>query len=344
MAGADSQNLSGSSARRYIAFINSIPLAIYRTTIEGNIVFCNGGFAQTFGFDSPDELIGTPAINLYRNKKDRGILVDAIMQRGRVSDLPISFLKRNGTPIWCAVTARAVLDDDGIVVHLDGVLKDITDEIEEKYEAPKLDGIEGDSRDIIILIDLQGNLIDITDAGAEVLGLSVSASVGQLLSDFIIPKHRKLFLLFLSDLLKFGLGEIILALIDSSGVEHYLECHAVLVKKDGKAHHIKSIARDITEKIKKQKNRTNRDKFKGVLEMAGGVAHRLNQPLTIVNNLINDLINDFRPDDPLLQKIMTINNQIQKMNEITEKIGNIKKYEAMEYVAGIKIVDIDKAS
>jgi signal transduction histidine kinase len=116
------------------------------------------------------------------------------------------------------------------------------------------------------------------------------------------------------------------------------------VRRDGKAHHIKSIARDITEKIKKQKDRTNTDKFKGVLEMAGGVAHRLNQPLTIVNNLINDLIYDFRPDDPLLQKIMTINNQIQKMNEITEKIGNIKKYEAMEYVAGIKIVDIDKAS
>jgi PAS domain S-box-containing protein len=337
--------LSGDkSARRYIAFINSIPMAIYRTTIEGNIVFCNGGFAQTFGFDSPDELIDTPAINLYRNKKDRGILVDAIMQRGRVSDLPISFLKKNGTPIWCAVTARAVLDDDGIAVHLDGVLKDITDEIEEKYEAPKLDGIEGDPRDIIILIDLQGYLIDITEAGAEVLGLSISASVGKSLSDFIIPKQRKLFLLFLSDLLKFGSGEIILALIDSSDTEHYLECHAVLVKKDGKAHHIKSIARDVTEKIEKQKDHTNRDKFKGVLEMAGGVVHRLNQPLTIVNNLINDLINDFKPDDPLLQKIMTINNQIQKMNEITEKIGNIKKYEAMDYVAGIKIVDIDKAS
>ena len=344
MAGADSQNLSDGSARRYIEFINSIPLAIYRTTIEGNIVFCNGGFAQTLGFDSPDELIGTPAINLYRNKKDRGLLVDAIMQRGRVFDLPISFLKKNGTPIWCAVTASAVLDDDGIAVHLDGVLKDITDEIEEKSEAPKLDEIPRDPRDIIIYIDLQGNLIDITDAGAGLLGLSVSATVGKSLSDFIIPKHRKLFLLFLSDLLKLGSGEIILALIDGSGREHFLECHAVLVKKDGKAHHIKSIARDITEKIKKQKDRTNTDKFKGVLEMAGGVAHRLNQPLTIVNNLINDLINDFRPDDPLIQKIMTINNQIQKMNEITEKIGNIKKYEAMEYVAGIKIVDIDKAS
>jgi hypothetical protein len=32
------------------------------------------------------------------------------------------------------------------------------------------------------------------------------------------------------------------------------------------------------------------------------------------------------------------------MNDITDKLGRIKKYEAMDYVAGIKIVDIEKAS
>ncbi len=32
------------------------------------------------------------------------------------------------------------------------------------------------------------------------------------------------------------------------------------------------------------------------------------------------------------------------MNEIAKKISNIKKYKAMDYVAGVKIVDIDKAS
>ncbi len=78
--------------------------------------------------------------------------------------------------------------------------------------------------------------------------------------------------------------------------------------------------------------------------MAGGVAHRLNQPLTIVNNVLNELINDSQPEDPRYQKIMAVHKQIKKMNEITKKIGNIKKYEAMDYVAGIKIVDIDKAS
>jgi hypothetical protein len=32
------------------------------------------------------------------------------------------------------------------------------------------------------------------------------------------------------------------------------------------------------------------------------------------------------------------------MNDITEKIGNIRKYVAMDYVAGVKIVDIERAA
>ena len=44
------------------------------------------------------------------------------------------------------------------------------------------------------------------------------------------------------------------------------------------------------------------------------------------------------------QKVMKVHRQIKKMNDITKKISNIKKYEAMDYVAGIRIVDIEKAS
>ena len=43
-------------------------------------------------------------------------------------------------------------------------------------------------------------------------------------------------------------------------------------------------------------------------------------------------------------KIVKVHNQIKKMNDITDKLGRIRKYESMDYVAGIKIVDIEKAS
>ena len=80
------------------------------------------------------------------------------------------------------------------------------------------------------------------------------------------------------------------------------------------------------------------------MEMAGGVAHRLNQPLTIVNNLLNDIINQTRKDDPNFADLLKVLDQIKKMNELTQKISNIKKYEPVDYVAGIKIVDIDNAT
>ncbi len=251
MAGSPVQSIFDGSASRYLEFINSLPAAIFRKTLEGKIVFCNRGYARILGFDTPEELIGYPVINLYRNKKDRGILVDAVVKRGRVTDLPIALMKKDGTPVWCAATVRAVLDDDGIVVHLDGVLKDITAEIEEKQEAPRREGLDT-TDDIILVFDLQGYLLDINEAGSELLGYPSNELVGKSLSEFLSPKHRELFLLFLSDILKMGSEEVVLSLIDSRGVEQNLECHALLVKKDGRAHHIKSIARDITKKLKKQ--------------------------------------------------------------------------------------------
>ncbi len=333
-----------SSTRWYIDFLNSLPIAVYRTTIEGKIVFCNRAYARIFGFDNIGELIGYPVINLYRNKKDRGILVNTIMQRGRVTDLPVAFVKRDRIPIWCAVTARAVLDDDGIVVHLDGMMRDITGEIEEKGETPSLDGVFRAGNDIIFIFDLHGNILDVNAAGTELLGYAADDLRNRSMTDLLIPRHRELFLLFFSDILKFGSEQVVLSLVDKDGKMHHLDCHALLVKKENRAQHIKGIAQDITDRMKQQKARANNEKLQGVLEMAGGVAHRLNQPLTIVNNLLDEVISDIRPDDVNYEKIMTVQNQIIKMNEITQKIGNVRKYAAMDYVAGVKIVDIDKTS
>jgi two-component system cell cycle sensor histidine kinase/response regulator CckA len=221
------------SARRFAEFFDSIPAAVFRTTIEGKIVYCNRAFAHTFGFDSALDLIDYPIIELYQNKKDRGALVHSIMQRGRLTDMPIAFKKKDKTPIWCAITARAVLDDDGMIINLDGTLRDITEEIDTQRVSPSLDGLVDELND---------------------------------------------------------------------------------------------------------------DKFQGVLEMAGGVAHSLSQPLTIINNLFNEILSELVKDGEVYQKIMKVHQQIIKMNSITKKIANIKKYEAMDYVAGVKIVDIDKAS
>ena len=223
MTGASPHIAIDKSPRWHADFLDSFPVGIYRTTLEGRLIFVNKAFASIFGFDSAGDLIGYPEVNLYHVRQDRGALIKAVLEQGYVEELSLPLKKNDGAPIWCAVTARAVFDDDGIVVFLDGLMRDITEETENK-------------------------------------------------------------------------------------------------------------------------ERSTKEKFQGVLEMAGGVAHSLNQPLTIINNLLSEVLSDLHPVDRNHQKIVKVHDQIQKLNSIVKKIGGIKKYRAMDYVAGIKIVDIDKAS
>lgn len=338
------QNSYDFSDRKYIEFIDSLPVAIYRTTIEGKIVFCNRLFSDMLGFDSTEELTDYPDVKLYNKLKDRGYLISSALMLGRVIDLPVSFVKKDGTQIWCSVTAKTVFDDEETALFLDSVIREISGEIDDKHDGSKLDCIVDDMNDIIIIFALNGDIIDINKAGAQMFGYKRDELIGKPLVDYVIQKQRDLFILFLSDILKIGKYDGILSVVDCGSTVHHLEFNTLLVKKDGKAQQIKGIARDITEKIKQQKERSLKEKLQGVQEMAGGVAHKLNQPLTVISNLLNEVLNNMPQDSMNHHKLEKVHKQLEKLNEITKKIASVKKYEVIDYVAGVRIVDIDKAS
>jgi two-component system cell cycle sensor histidine kinase/response regulator CckA len=344
MAGENLIDAGDYSARRYAQFFDSLPVPIFRTTIEGKIIYCNHAFADLFGFDSALDLIDYPVIEFYLNKKDRGNLIHTVMKTGRINDLPVALRKKDGTPIWCAITAKAMLDDDGIAINLDGILKEITSDIDTDTRVPEIEGQAENSNRIIMIFDLRGDLININAIAEDLFGAPKERLLGKPLSEFLAPGDRDLFLIFLADIFKIGRNEAILTIMDVNSKMHHLKCQAFLIKNNGRANHIKCIARDVSRLISRQKEQTDNEKLQGVLEMAGGVAHKLNQPLTIINNLIDEILSGLQKDNRFYPKIVKVHNQIKKMNDITDKLGRIRKYESMDYVAGIKIVDIEKAS
>jgi PAS domain S-box-containing protein len=344
MEGQPLKGVVDSTTVRYLDFMNSLPVAVFRTTIEGRIVYCNLGYARIFGYDSPKELIGKPVIDLYHDKIDRGLLIEMLLQRGRVTDLPLRFIKLDGSSVWCAVTARAVMDDDGMVIHLDGVVRDIGDRVEDSGTLVDPENLPNPAEEVMVYFDLKGMILGISAGATELFGFGRKDLAGKSFQDLLIPQHRELFLLLLSDILKFGSEEVVLTVKDCHGQERHIRCNALLVKKDDRVQHIKGVLHDITDSLLQRKERVQSEKFQGVLEMAGGVAHRLNQPLTIVTNLLEDIAGKCRNDDMLFDKVKMVQLQMDRMNDLIKKISSIKKYEAMEYVAGIKIVDIDRAS
>jgi signal transduction histidine kinase len=92
------------------------------------------------------------------------------------------------------------------------------------------------------------------------------------------------------------------------------------------------------------KKQLRRRKLEGVLEMAGAVCHEMNQPMQIILGNSDLLLMHMPENKQLYDKINKIRKGIDRMRKITSKIKNITKYETKDYIGGIKIIDIEKAS
>jgi DNA-binding response OmpR family regulator len=87
-----------------------------------------------------------------------------------------------------------------------------------------------------------------------------------------------------------------------------------------------------------------REKLRGVLEMAGATCHEFNQPMQVISGYCELLLKQVQPDSQIHRQVSNILDAVGCMIEVTRKLQSITKYETREYIAGSRIIDIDKAS
>ena len=201
-----------------------------------------------------------------------------------------------------------------------------------------------DFNDFIFSFDINGQLLDIKRAGADYLHFEKDEALGKSLVEVIGSIYRDFLDIFITDITMASHREGMLIIRDRDGKHHYIEFKVSQIKGKEDPDYFVVSARNVTTRIKKGIHRLSGERLKGVMEMAGGTLHKLNHPLMIINNLSREIFSSMKPDDYNYQKMKTMIEQLKDLNLITKKISQIEKYEAMDYVAGLKIVDIDKSA
>ncbi|MBD2465270.1 PAS domain S-box protein [Oscillatoria sp. FACHB-1407] len=116
--------LQRSEAKFRNIFENS-QVGIYRTrTCDGLILNANQRFADLFGFDSPQEMIGIEhTIGYWVNPSDRQQGIEVMKRDGEVRSYEAQMRKRDGTVFWGLFSSYLNADDD----YIEGVIADISD-------------------------------------------------------------------------------------------------------------------------------------------------------------------------------------------------------------------------
>ena len=108
-------------------FVEHLPVAVYRSTPSGRLVMANEATVAMLGFATAEELMSMTVSDLYADPAVRTRLVERLEQGEEIPPHEVPLRRKDGEIIWVKVTARAVEDEAGETLFMEGVLENVTD-------------------------------------------------------------------------------------------------------------------------------------------------------------------------------------------------------------------------
>ena len=120
----------------------------YRTDKSGRFVMASPSVKQLLGLDA-EELIGCRASEFHDEPDGRPKLLRALdRNKGIVQDYVIRARTANGQRVWISLNARYRHDENGAVVGVEGILRDVTDQIRTKEALQKSEALHKEAQRI----------------------------------------------------------------------------------------------------------------------------------------------------------------------------------------------------
>ncbi|HSQ47709.1 MAG TPA: PAS domain S-box protein, partial [Lutibacter sp.] len=138
--------------------LNNLQDAYLQADLDGNITFANTTAAKIYGYANIQELLGLPTSNLYKDKKDREKLIAALSNSEKISDIVGEGLKKDGTTFWVSISVQYLKDNQGKIIGMEGLLRDISDRKQKEEQILKLSQAVDQSSACVILTNTKGNI------------------------------------------------------------------------------------------------------------------------------------------------------------------------------------------
>ena len=117
--------------QQYREIFENASEGIFRLEPGGRLLAVNAAGAKIFGFESPEEAFRVTkgsTLEFWADQHDREACVMALERDGAIYRFPCRMKRRDGTPIWTAVTERKFTGPDGKSLYYQGFIEDITEQ------------------------------------------------------------------------------------------------------------------------------------------------------------------------------------------------------------------------
>jgi PAS domain S-box-containing protein len=188
-----------SEADRYRGLFENAVEGMFRIDPDGRLLYVNPAGATMMGYGSPEEFMSSirSIADIYPFLEERENAIAMLRRDGFLRNHEIRNVRKNGEIIWVSANVRMVYDENGQVLYHEGTTRDITyrKKIEQELlESKKLTRtlLDLPLNNTIVLIGVDGTVLDCNDAMHSRLGKSMSEVIGKSLFDLLPPDAVKI--------------------------------------------------------------------------------------------------------------------------------------------------------
>jgi len=297
------------------------------TDAEGKITFLSPRCENVLGY-SPDKFIGIKLPDIIHPDdmaRCSNAWEDVYKNNVGLNEFEYRIVDSQGETRWLWHNAKMVQVND-TVFGVQNTIRNISRrkfaEQALKVNEEKYRTLLNSSPDGILLIDLKGIIIEVSEIGLELLGSTTRDELlGLNFLDFVPPDETPFAKEIIEKTLSEGLVQNTQLKIRRKNASLFFsEISSTLIQDaDGVPISFMMILRDITQRMKMEAKQFHADRMANLGEMASGIAHEINQPLNIISIIMDNILFEASKD-----KMMEKDYLGRKIDKIFENITRIR--------------------
>jgi PAS domain S-box-containing protein len=304
--------------------------AIFENSLQCFVLVDREGVVQAFNRTAQDWLTQLTGRSLCEGRQITEFLPGtaaslAAAQRGKVRRQEHTITDREGAPRWFETSDVPIVDDAGQVI---GVCLSAVNIDERKRAEHTLRESEARYRDLfdnasdlICVTDLEGSFVYVNRAWHDATGYSDEELRRMRLADLVPPEQCAALADAYARVLA---GETVehldLTFLTRAGSAVAVDGSAGSVLKDDVPVMVRGIWRDVTERKRVEEQLRRAERMQAAGQLAGGVAHEVNNMMTGVIGFGSFVLRSLPPDDPRRSDVEEIMKAGNRAADVTRQL------------------------